>query len=135
MVPPGVWGYQTGTPGHRVIGTGGVVVVENSSAWVENGPYVINYLPMGLRHVKVESVGVLTFEVPQEGLAESRCFHHSTDGLTFEEGVKLCDGSVQGLGGRTALEFKVHLLGVRCAIGWGTDQCSEFLGVKCGVLY
>jgi hypothetical protein len=60
-------------------------------------------------HIKVKAIGILAFDVPQQGFAEASCLHHPTHSISLEEGVEFRDGSVQGLGKGTTLEVKVHL--------------------------
>ena len=87
-----------------------VRVVKECRARMQDGPDVIHNFSMCLHDIKVESVRVLAFEVSQKRLAKSGCLHHTANALSSEEGVKFRDGAVEGLGGGSALEFKVHLL-------------------------
>lgn len=85
-------------------------------------------------HIKVEPVRILTFEVAQEGFAETCRFHYSTHGISLEEGVELCDSPIEGLGQSPALEVKVHLFLMGGAVTRTGDQGRKFLGVECSVL-
>lgn len=108
--------------------------MREAGAGVEDGPDVVDHLTVGPHHVKVESVWILVLEVAKEGLAEPRGLDHPTDRIALEEGVELCHGSVQGLGGGATLELKVHLLGVGGAVAGGVDEGSELLGMEGSVL-
>lgn len=59
---------------------------------------MVDDLAMSVLHVKVESIRVLAFEVPQQRLAESGRLHHPTHSIALEERVELGDGAVKGLG-------------------------------------
>ncbi len=108
--------------------------MRESCAGVQDGPDVVNYLPMCPHHVKVETIRVLVLEVPQERFAESGRLDDSTDRISLEEGVKLRHGSVQRLSRGAALEFKVHLLWVGGAVAKGTDEGGELFCMEGSVL-
>ena len=80
---------------------------------MQDGPDVVDDLAVRARHVEVEPVDILPLEVPEKRLAVSGGEHHPADRLALEEGVKLGDGSVQGLGGSTASQLKLLLLSGR----------------------
>lgn len=111
-----------------------VISVHEASARMQDPPDVVYHFVMRPHNVKVEPVWVLPFEVPEKGLAESRCLHHSAHCISFEEGVEFGDCAVQGLGSGSALEVKVHLFWVRGAVARGGDKSGELLSMEGSVL-
>lgn len=132
VVPPHVGGDEARRGG--IVGDVRVFVMHDASAGMEYAPHVVYHLSVCLGHVKIEPIRVLSLEVAQQGLAETSRLHHSAHRIALEECVELRDGAVEGLGGRAALEFKVHLLRVRGAVGGGADESGELLGMEGSVL-
>ena len=95
---------------------GVVDVVNEGSAWVQDGPNMVHHLTVGLHHVKIESVRVLALEVTEKRLTESGGFDYAAYTLPSEECVEFCDCAIESLGGCSALEFKVHLFWSRGAV-------------------
>jgi hypothetical protein len=114
-----------------------VTVVKKSRTWMEDGPDVVYHLSMRLHHVEIEPIRILTFEVSEETLTKSGHLHYAADALSSEESVKFGDGSIEGLGGGSALEFKVHLLGASttAVVGGGGNESGELFGVEGCVLH
>ena len=118
------------------MGSGIVTVMEKCRTGVEDRPHMVYHLSMCLHHVKIESIWVLALEVSKETFTKSCRLYHTAYALASEEGVKFSDGSVQGLRGSSALEFKVHLLRPRATavVGGGGHEGSELLGMEGCVL-
>ena len=112
------------------------IIVKKRRAGVEDRPHVVYYFSMRLHHVEIEPIRVLALEVPEKRLTKSGRLHHTAHTLSSEEGMKFGDGSVEGLGGGSALEFKVHLFGARASavVGRGGHESGELFGVEGRVL-
>ena len=112
------------------------VVVKKRRTRMKDGPHVIYHFSMRFHHVEIEPIRVLTLKVPEETLTKSGRLYHTAHALSSEEGVKFGDGSVEGLGGGSALEFKVHLFGTSATavVGRGGHESGELFGVESCVL-
>ena len=100
--------------------------------WVQQIPDVIHHLSVCPSHVEIKPVGSLTLDVPEQRLAVAGHLDHRAHSLSPEEGVILCDGAVEGLGGCSAGQLHLHLLralGLRMF-----DQNFELLALEGSVL-
>ena len=112
------------------------VVVKKCRAGVEDRPYMVYYFSMRFHHVEIEPIRILALEVPEKRLTKAGRLHHTANTFSSEEGMKFRDGSVEGLGGGSALEFKVHLFGTRASavVGGGSHESGELFGVEGRIL-
>ena len=110
-----------------------ILAIIKDSVGMEYRPHFVDYLTMCFHDVKIKTIWILSFEITEEGFAIAGHFHDACDCVSSKESVEFGYGTVECLCSCSALEFKVHLFGMRGSF-LGSNKSSEFLCMKCSVL-